>query len=378
MSDIDEEENTDLSNPDVTTKYMEASRIANAALQLAIEKCIPDADVHEVCQLVDAYVEEQTGKLYNKKGANKQQIEKGIGFPSCISVNELCGHFSPLANESSKLKDGDLAKIDLAVHIDGYIAAAAHTVLIGGASADKDDKRAKVTHAAWTAAEAALRLVKVGETNTGVTKIIRKAADEYDCNPVQGVLSHQVKKHIIDGSQAIINAETAEEKVDEFEFGMNEVYCIDIVMSSAEGKPKESEIRTTVYKRALENTYTLKTQKARQFLAEVGKKFPTLPFSLRAFDETVGRVGVSEANRHELLHPYPVLHEKPGEFVAQFKFTVLLLPGGTKKITGVPFAQLDKLAGEPPKDEGLVQILKQSANPKKAKKKKAAEIKDGA
>jgi curved DNA binding protein len=376
MSDIEEEENTDLSNPDVTTKYTEAARIANLALQLAVEKCVPDADVHEVCQLVDAFVEEQTSKLYNKKGANK--IEKGTGFPCCISVNELCGHFSPLANESSKLKDGDLAKIDLAVHIDGYIAAAAHTVLIGGASADKDDKRAKVTHAAWTAAEAALRLVKVGETNTGVTKIIRKAADEYDCNPVQGVLSHQVKKHIIDGSQAIINAETAEEKVDEFEFGMNEVYCIDIVMSSAEGKPKESEIRTTVYKRALENTYTLKTQKARQFLAEVGKKFPTLPFSLRAFDETVGRVGVSEANRHELLHPYPVLHEKPGEFVAQFKFTVLLLPGGTKKITGVPFAQLDKLAGEPPKDEGLVQILKQSANPKKAKKKKAAEIKDGA
>jgi methionine aminopeptidase len=189
------------------------------------------------------------------------------------------------------------------------------------------------------------------------------------------VLSHQVKKHIIDGSQTIINCETTEEKVDEFEFGMNEVYCIDLVMSSGEGKPKESEIRTTVFKRALENTYTLKTQKARQFLAEVGKRFPTLPFSLRAFDETVGRVGVSEANRHDLLHSYPVLHEKAGEYVAQFKFTVLLLPGGTKKITGLGFAQADKLPAGPPADEELVKLLAQSANPKKAKKKKAAESK---
>jgi curved DNA binding protein len=374
MSDIDEEENTDLSNPDVTTKYTEAAKITTAALTLAIEKCVADADVYEVCQLVDAFVEEQTGKLYNKKGKDNK-IEKGIGFPCCISVNELCGHFSPMKDESTKLKDGDVAKIDLAVHIDGFVAASAHTVLVGAAKLEASDKRAKVIHAAYTAAEAALRCVKVGLTNSEVTRMIKKSAEAFECNPVQGVLSHQMKKHIIDGSQTIINCETQEEKVEEFEFGMNEVYCLDLVMSSGEGKPKETEIRTAVYKRALENSYTLKTQKARQFLAEVGKKFPTLPFSLRAFDETVGRVGVSEANRHELLHAYPVLHEKAGEIVAQFKFTVLLLPGGTKKITGLPFAQAEQLPAEPPKDEELVKLLAQSANPKKAKKKKAAEVK---
>eukprot|EP00971_Amphidinium_carterae_P097946 1938026-Amphidinium_carterae.1 len=34
-----------------------------------------------------------------------------------------------------------------------------------------------------------------------------------------------------------------------------------------------------------------------------------------------------KAKRHELLHEYPVLKEREGQFVAQFKFTVLLLPG---------------------------------------------------
>merc|ERR1712199_18352 len=80
----------------------------------------------------------------------------------------------------------------------------------------------------------------------------------------------------------------------------------------------------------------LKTQKARQFITEVNRRFPALPFTLRAIeDPQVARVGVSEAKRHELLDEYPVLKEKDKEVVAQFKFTALLLPGGTKKITGL-------------------------------------------
>ena len=40
------------------------------------------------------------------------------------------------------------------------------------------------------------------------------------------------------------------------------------------------------------------------------KRFPVLPFTLRAIeDEQVARVGVSEARRHELLDEYPVLKE---------------------------------------------------------------------
>merc|ERR1712151_108217 len=160
--------------------------------------------------------------------------------------------------------------------------------------------------------------------------------------------------------------------VDEFEFELNEVYCIDVVMSTGEGKGKETELRNTVYKRAPDTNYMLKTQKARQFISEVNRRFPALPFSLRAIeDEQVARVGVSEAKRHELLEEYPVLKEKDGCFVAQFKFTVLLLSGGTKKITGVPFTQEKQFATTcEVKDEELKKLLASSANPKKNKKAK--------
>merc|ERR1712196_496840 len=129
-----------------------------------------------------------------------------------------------------------------------------------------------------------------------------------------GVLSHQLKKHVIDGNKCIISVETTDEKVDEFEFEQNEVYCVDIVMSTGEGKGREAEIRSTVFKRAVETSYNLKTQKARQFISEVNRRFPALPFTLRAIeDEGVARVGVAEAKRHELLDEYPVLKEKNDE-----------------------------------------------------------------
>ena len=47
---------------------------------------------------------------------------------------------------------------------------------------------------------------------------MQKVADAYHCNPCEGVLSHELKKHLIDGNNVIINKETFEQKVEEHEF----------------------------------------------------------------------------------------------------------------------------------------------------------------
>lgn len=71
-------------------------------------------------------------------------------------------------------------------------------------------------------------------------------------------MSHELKKHLIDGNNCIINKETYEQRVEDHEFMVNEVYGLDVLVSTGEGKPKESEFRTTVYKRAIEKSYNLK------------------------------------------------------------------------------------------------------------------------
>lgn len=94
----------------------------------------------------------------------EKEIKKGIAFPTCLSVNNCICHFSPAKNDPDYiLKEGDVVKIDLGAHVDGFIAVAAHTVV---AKADTDAKvtgrAADVILAAYWASQAALRLVKPG------------------------------------------------------------------------------------------------------------------------------------------------------------------------------------------------------------------------
>lgn len=126
-------------------------------------------------------------------------------------------------------------------------------------------------------------MFKAGGTNTSVTETIAKVCAEFGVNPVEGVLSHKMKKHLIDGNDVIINKESPDQRVEEYEFMPGDIFGLDIFVSTGEGKPKEGEFRTTVYKREIDTQYNLKSKSARSFFAEVNKKYPTLPFSIRSF-----------------------------------------------------------------------------------------------
>jgi methionyl aminopeptidase len=70
----------------------------------------------------------------NKKS---KKLERGVAFPCCISVNEVAAHYSPCPEDSIKIANEDLCKIELGAHIDGYAANAAHTIVVGGKSKGK-------------------------------------------------------------------------------------------------------------------------------------------------------------------------------------------------------------------------------------------------
>jgi curved DNA binding protein len=361
----------DLTDQKLVTKYRRAGEIADAALKLVMSQCVPDAKIVDLCNAGDAYITEETGKCYNKPAG----IEKGIGFPTCVSVNHVVGHYCPLDGAETKLALGDLVKIDLGVHIDGFVAVVANTVLVGEAGVEKKitGRKADVMAAAWTAAEAAVRLLKPGKNNEDISNAIAKAAAEFKCEPVQGVLSHQMSRFVIDGDKVILNKPDIENKVDLIEFAPNEVYALDIVMSTATGKVKESEERTTIFKRAADSNYQLKMKASRQVYSQVMAKFPTFPFTLRALEEKKAKFGITEMVNHELVHAYPVLNEVEGEFIAHIKFTCLLMPNqsGTVRITGTNLINRADLESEfTVQDKELLAVLATSTSNKKKKKKK--------
>lgn len=354
----------------VVTKYKMAADITNRVLKEVMAKCLANTSSVELCALGDQRIAEETEKVFKKEKAMK----KGSAFPTCISSNNCICHFSPLKSDPDYLiKDGDLVKVDLGCHIDGFIAVAAHTFVVG---ASKDNKvtgrKADVILAAYNAAEAALRHLKPGSQNYQITETIDKVADSFKCKPVEGMLSYQLEKNIIDAKKHIIqNPSEAQKKegCDKCEFNVHEVYALDVLVSSGEGKPKEHDTRTTVYKKK-DLIYQLKMKTSREFLSVAEKRFGMMPFTLRSFDqEGKARMGVIECAKHDLMEPYPVYYENKGEFVAEFKSTVLIMPNNTMKITGLPI-DLDCYQTENSiTDEALKSLLQLSLVTKNKKKK---------
>ena len=72
--------------------------------------------------------------------------------------------------------------------------------------------------------------------NKDVTEAIQKVAAAYDCKIVEGVLSHQLKQFVIDGNKVILSVSNPDTRVDDAEFEENEVYAVDIVTSTGDGK----------------------------------------------------------------------------------------------------------------------------------------------
>eukprot|EP00429_Kryptoperidinium_foliaceum_P011529 CAMPEP_0176003990 /NCGR_PEP_ID=MMETSP0120_2-20121206/1459_1 /TAXON_ID=160619 /ORGANISM="Kryptoperidinium foliaceum, Strain CCMP 1326" /LENGTH=398 /DNA_ID=CAMNT_0017336651 /DNA_START=164 /DNA_END=1360 /DNA_ORIENTATION=+ len=376
----EEEEVTDLSNSDVCTKYQEAAKIVNLTLEGLIGQCIPGAKILDICEFGHTVMEAQAAKLYTKKVDGKT-VDRGVAFPVCISVNDVVCNHSPLATEETKpLKAGDIVKIDLGCHFDGYIAVAAHTLVVKESPDDEsppvDEELGNVAVAAYNAMLVAANSIAAGKTNKDVTAAVERVAKAYGVTPISSVRMHQMKRYVLDGVKEVALKEPSpedpeEEKVPDCKFEQAEVYAVDVAMSTGDGKARPGEMRTTIFKRNVEQQYLLKVKASRQVLAEVDKKYPTMPFTMRHLsDQRTAKLGLNECIAHGLLTPYPSLHEYSGK-VAHFKCTVLLLPSGTSRVTGLELPAYFKTEKQP--DEETSKILAEiaDAEAKRAAKKAA-------
>jgi len=334
MSDVDEPTCADEA---VVSKYKSAAAISNKVLKSVVAACLAEAYVSKICADGDKLILDEVSKIFKKD----KELKKGIAFPVSLSINNCINHFSPLTNEGdAQLQNGDMVKIDLGTHIDGFIAVVAHTIVVGASPDNKvSGKQADVILAAHYASEAALGFFKNDVENCSVTEATNKIAELYDVKPVEGMISYQLQQNQIDGEKFIHQnpAGGLKRDVDKCKFENHEVYGMDVVMTTGKGIGRDVDAKVTIYKKT-DEVYNLKLKCSKEFFRKVNKDFGLMPFNLRHFEDIKkARMGVMECVTHKLVSPYPVLHERQGELVAQFKYTVIVMPNGPSKITGVPF-----------------------------------------
>eukprot|EP01133_Synstelium_polycarpum_P007618 gene7618-8912_t len=360
----------DISSPAVLGFYESASIIVNKVIKEVMAKCVDGANILEICNFGDAMIEAEVKLIYTKR----KGLERGVAFPTSISVNNCVGHFSPALGDTRTLKNADVVKIDLGVHFDGYMSLGAHTIIIGANQATPvTGKVADAVCAAHYALEAAMRMVKPGQKPSQVTEVITKICESYDVQAVQGILSHDLKRYLLDGEKVIFNKVPAGQHMKDAAFEEYEVYCLDVVISTAQGKVRELNDRCTIYRRDQNQNYNLKLKSSRDFIQEVNQRFPALPFTTRSFaDQNKVKLALSECVEHQLLSTFPILYEREGETVVQFKTTILVLPSGNTKLTCTDLPLPFVSSVHSIQDESVKEVLARTL--KNPKVKKAAAV----
>lgn len=370
-----------MANPDVITKYKTAGDITNRVLKQVRDLAKDGSKLFDICLKGDELLEEELSKVYNSKKASK--ISKGIAFPTTVNPNNIPAHLSPVSAEDEanlELKNGDVVNVMLGVQIDGFPSIAAETFVVGESKElPVTGHKADLLHAAWKASEAAIRTFQPNNRNWDVTNIVDKVVKYYDCTALESMLTHNQERNVLYGPKEVILNPTKENKnqIDTFRFEENEVYGLDILVStSADGKVKPAQYATSLYK-LTGSTYSLKLKLSHQVLGELKEKsHGPFPINInKLLDVRKARSGLIESVNHLIVLPYDIVTEKDGEYVAQFFTTFAITKNGIVKFTSPSFdAELyktEKTLG----DEAITQLisepLKKSA--KKKKSKKAAE-----
>lgn len=373
MSDNEEEkkgEDLTISNEIVRNKYKAAATVVNDVLKLLCLEVKPGKVPSELCTLGDKTMTAMLANVFNKQDNGPEKINRGIAFPTCINVNEIVCHYSPVPEGETPLKVGDIVKIDLGAHVDGFPAVVAYTIVVQDEVKPITGRLADLTIAAQTMLEVAARCLKPGKKNNDIPPLLEKIADAFGVTICEGVLSHQMKRFVLDGNQSILSKASVERKVEDISFTSGQVWTLDVLLSAGKGKLHEEDSRCCIFKRNPDQQYMLKLKASKDAFREITTRFPTFPFTIRDLDSKSGRLGVNECLKHELIVPYPVLYERPGVEVVHFKQTVFVC-NNIEMVTGLELQQefVSEKRCEDPQVQEVLQTPLASKKKQKPKKK---------
>ncbi len=118
----------------------------------------------------------------------KKTIELGgrPAFPCNISRNEEAAHATPKAGDKDVFGK-DMVKLDLGVHVDGYIADSAVTVDLSGNS--------DILKASEDALAAAIDLMKPGVSTGEIGAAIEESIRNYGLSPITNLSGHGLSQY---------------------------------------------------------------------------------------------------------------------------------------------------------------------------------------
>ena len=235
-----------------------------------------------------------------------------LAFPLNLSLNEDAAHDTASPGDTRVFMGGDVAKLDLGVHIDGYIADTATTVDLGNNSL--------LLAASEQALEAAIRKVRPGATAGELGAAVQYEIESRGYRPISNLTGHGLDRYVLHRAPTIPNVGINGGIV--LEEGM--VFAIEPFATTGSGhvgEKKRMEIYSQISKKPV------RIPAARAILERV-KERNGLPFARRWIPERKQDIALPALVRSQVLHVYPVLSDIPGSLVSQYEHTVIVTADG--------------------------------------------------
>jgi methionyl aminopeptidase len=239
------------------------------------------------------------------------------GFPLNISVDNEAAH-GAAAPEDDRTIGEEMVKLDIGVHIDGWLADTAVTIDFTGT----DD----LVDASAEALEAAIETVEPGVHTGEVGAAIEEVIDGYGYNPVVNLTGHGLG-HWDQHTEPNIPNRAVQQGV---EFEVGDVVAIEPFATDGSGKVSEGSDEE-IY--ALEHEKSVRDRSARQVLEQVTGAYRTLPFARRWLDARRAEMALRRLKTDDVIHGYPVLQEDDDALVSQTEHTLIVTEDGCEVTT---------------------------------------------
>ena len=264
----------------------------------------------EICEKVESLIREKGGKP---------------AFPCNVSINEIAAHYTSPPNDKKTIPEKSLVKVDIGVHVDGYVTDTATTI-------NFNPEYAPMVETAEKALEKAIENVRPNISTSKLGEIIEKTIKARGFKPISNLTGHQVGRYLVHAGTSIPN-------VSHLSFSkikLGKVYAIEpfVTFQDGVGRVKDGD-EVTIFRflklKSVKNPY------AKQLLKYIFENFRTLPFAERWLQNTVPKKHFKAAFRELLkskaLMGYPIFVEVSGKPVAQAEHTILVVEDGCEVLT---------------------------------------------
>jgi len=295
---------------EVLLKYRKAGKIASEVRNETRGFVREGMPIIDLCERVESMIEKKGGKP---------------AFPCNVSVNEITAHYTSPLQDKRLIPENSIVKVDIGVHIDGYIADTAVTICF-------NPEYTSLVHAAEEALEKATEILRPGLSVSQFGSIIEKTIRSRGFKPISNLTGHQVGRYLVHTGRSLPN-------VSHFSFSkinLGEIYAVEpfVTVADAVGRVN-SEPETYIFRFMKQKS--LSDQYARRLSLYIQKNFHTLPFTERWLQRCIPqshyKTAFSELLSSKSLMSYPVFVEASRKPVAQAEHTVLIVEDGCVVLT---------------------------------------------